>query len=128
MAKKQKTVTKKEELIVQKEEPVVEKVEHVEPKTQPIGNALTAFILASVGAIFSITAILSLPGMVIGIVGLAFSKKCEEVTRRPFVAFKRVARPLSIAAIAVGAAMSTLITLALIGVGIYLIIKNGIAK
>lgn len=102
--------------------------EEEKPLKQPIGNALTAFILAFFGAIFSLTGLLSLPGVVLGILGIAFTNKCENVTRRPFVAFKRVARPLSIAAIAVGAVLTTVITIGLIVLGIYLLVKNGTAK
>ena len=39
--------------------------EEEKPLKQSIGNALTAFILAFFGAIFSLTGLLSLPGVVL---------------------------------------------------------------
>ena len=74
---------------------------------QHIGYALTSFILSFFGLVFSISVALCVPGMVLGIVGLAYANKTQDVTRKPFVAFKRIAKPFSIIAIAFGALVTT---------------------
>ncbi len=95
---------------------------------QPIGLALASFILGFFGDIFSITGVLSLPAVVMGIVGLALSNRCQDVTRRPFSTFRKIGHSASKAAIAVGAVMTTLVTIGLTILAIYLAVKNGNAK
>lgn len=99
-----------------------------EKQEEPIGLALTSFILGFFGDIFSLTGILSLPALVMGIVGLALSNRCQDVTKRPFSSFKKIGHAASIAAIAVGAVMTTLVTIGLTILAIWLAFKNGNAK
>ena len=96
----------------------------VQEDKQPIGRALAAFIVSFFAVIFSFTGVLSVPGMVMGIVSLAFANNSHSVTRKPFIAFRRVARPLSIVAIAAGAAISAIITIGLIVWGIIAIVQH----
>ena len=98
-------------------------VEEPEEK-QPIGRALTAFIVSFFAVIFSVTGVLSVPGMVMGIISLAFANNSVSVTRKPFVAFRRVARPMSIVAIVLGAVISALITIGLIVWGIIALVNH----
>ena len=79
----------------------------IDNENQPIGKALTSFILSIVAVAFSSTGVLCVPGLVLGIVGLAFSKNSTFVTKKPFVVYRRIAYPMSIAAIVVGALFCT---------------------
>ena len=90
---------------------------------QHIGYALTSFILSFFGLICSISLVLCVPGMVLGIIGLSYAFKCQDVTRKPFVAFKRISRPFSIVAIIVGAIVTTAIVITLLVLGIIAIVK-----
>lgn len=83
---------------------------------EPIGKALTSFILSIIAVAFSSTGVLCIPGLVLGIVGLAFSRNSEAVSKRPYFVFHKIALPMSIAAIVVGALMATIFT----GIAIYL--------
>ena len=88
-------------------------------------KALVAFILSIAGLTFALTAILSVPGLVMGIISLAFAKSCDQIEKRPYKAFKNVAKKISIAAIVVGAFLATALTICLIGWAIYIAYKNG---
>ncbi len=99
-----------------------ERKEELEP--QPIGYALTSFILGFFGLVFSISIALCVPGMVIGIVGLAYANKAKEVTRRPFGAFKNIAKPFSIIAIALGAFFTTALMVTGLVFAIIAIVKH----
>ena len=92
---------------------------------QLINKSLTAFILSIVGLAFSLTGILSVPGLVMGIVGLAFSNGCEAIEKKPYKAFKNIAHKLSVVAIVAGAFLATALTIALIILAIYIAYKNG---
>lgn len=83
---------------------------------EPIGKALASFIISIIAVAFSSTGILCIPGLVLGIVALAFSRNSINVNKKPYTVFRRIAFPMSIAAIAVGALMATIFT----GVIIYL--------
>ena len=72
-------------------------------------NALTAFILAVIGAVTSAAIV----GFVLGIIALSFLKKIDgEVERQPFRGFSKAVKPIAIVAIIFSA-------LALIGWLIY---------
>ena len=73
---------------------------------QPIGKALSSFIISIIAVSFSSTMIFSIPGVVLGIISLALSNNSNNVTVRPYYTFRRIAKPMSIASIAVGATMS----------------------
>lgn len=73
---------------------------------QPIGKALSSFIISIIAVSFSSTMFFSIPGVVLGIISLALSNNSNNVTIRPYYTFRRIAKPMSIASIAVGATMS----------------------
>lgn len=79
-------------------------------KEEPIGKALTSFILSIVGVTFSSTGILCIPGIVLGIVGLSFARNSSGTTKKPYNVFRRIALPASIVAIALGALMASILT------------------
>lgn len=106
------------------ENPQVEEERKEELEPQPIGYALTSFILGFFGMVFSISIALCVPGMVIGIVGLAYANKAKEVTRRPFRAFKNIAKPFSIIAIALGAFFTTALMVTGLVFAIIAIVKH----
>lgn len=80
----------------------------------PVGKALASFIISVIGLVFSSTAILCIPGLVLGIVGLALSKNSEEVNKNPYLTFRRIAYPMGIVAIVIGAMFATLFTILII--------------
>ena len=106
------------------ENPSIEEEKKEEVEQQPIGYALTSFILGFFGLVFSISIALCVPGMVIGIVGLAYANKAKEVTRRPFRAFKNIAKPFSIVAIALGALFATALMVTGLVFAIIAIVKH----
>ncbi len=107
----------------EKELPVVVEEEPKKEEGQPIGKALSAFIVSTIGLFFSITGVLSLPAVVLGIVGLSLHNGAKSVTRRPFSAFKNISKPFSIVAIAVGAVVTTALVITGIVFAILGIIK-----
>lgn len=103
-------------------EPIKETPTKEEP--QPIGLALASFIVSFFAMIFSITVVLSVPGMVMGIVSLALSNKAKEVTRKPFRVFKNIAKPFSIVAIIMGALITTALMITGLVFAIIAIVKH----
>lgn len=74
----------------------------------PIGKPLASFIVSILGLAFSSTAILCIPGLVLGIVGIALSKNSQNVNKMPYTVFRRIAYPMGIVAIVLGALFATL--------------------
>ena len=69
-------------------------------------SALISFILAVVGATFAFGWWMGIVAVPLGIVSLSFLKKNDpETQEQPFMTFAKVARPVAIAAIIVGAIM-----------------------
>lgn len=69
-------------------------------------SALISFILACVGACFAVSWLGGIVAVPLGIVSLAFSKKNDPETQdQPFMTFGRIAKPVAIVAIIVGAVM-----------------------
>ena len=103
-------------------EVVEEKPENQEPKTQEnqemipeSKNALIAFILSVIGFGFAWAWLLSVVAVVLGIVGLNYLKMNEKETEeQPFRTFGRIAKPVAIVDIALGAVMFVVYLIVLI--------------
>ena len=78
-------------------------------------NALIAFILAVVGAGFAFAWYAAIVAVPLGIVSLACGKKNDpETDEQPFKTFAKIAKPVAIAEIIVGAVMFVVAILVLI--------------
>ena len=93
---------------------VEEQPKQEEPKKEEGGmsqeskNALMAFIFSVVGFGFAWGWWVALIGSALGIVGLVFINKNEkEAEKQPFKTFGKIAKPLAIADIIIGAVMFT---------------------
>ena len=113
-----------EDIMEQNNEPIKQEEIVNNPQPQHIGYALTSFILSFLGVVFAATIVGCVPGMVFGIIGLAYANKCQDVTRKPFIAFKRIAKPFSIVSIVVGAVATTALIVTGLVFAIIAIVKH----
>lgn len=97
---------------VKQEVEVVEEKQQQEPAQQPQNgdmepqakSALTAFILSAVGFLLGFAWLFSISGVVLGLISLKKIKENDpETEQQPFRTFGRIAKPLAIVDIVLGA-------------------------
>ena len=97
---------KNEVEVVDKPEEKPEQPQQNEEMTPQTKSALTAFILACIGFIMGFAWLFSVAGIVLGCISLNKLKENDpETDKQPFKTFGRVAKPVAIVDIVVGAVM-----------------------
>ena len=91
-------------------------------------KALTAFITSIVGFAFMSSVVLCVPGLVAGIISLAFNNKAVITDGRNYHFFKKFSRPVAIVTIVLSAVMIFAISIILIVLSIIAIRQNVSAK
>lgn len=97
---------------------------NIETTNKSNGAALASFILSFVAITFATSAVLGVPGMVLGIVGLSLSNRSKDTNNNPYRTFRRISHGMSIASIVIGAVMTTLIVVTIFVLSIMGIIQN----
>ena len=91
-------------------------------------QALTAFITSIIGFAFMSSIVLCVPGLVLGIISMAFNKRGIDAKGRPYHFFIKFSRPVSIVTIVLSAVMIFAISVTLTVLGIIAISQNAINK
>ncbi len=87
-------------------------------------DALTSFILSIIGLGFTSSMVFCVPGLVLGIIGLAFSNRASGVAFLPYTIFKKFGRIASIINIVVSAIIITIAYIAGIVFAIISLVNN----
>ena len=111
----------------EKKELQAEEVKAEEPKAEGVSfkPALVSFILAVVGFGVACAWIAGLGGVILGAISLAFNKKNNPPTeQQPFKTFAKIAKPVAIVDIILGAIMFVVALLVIILMAVGAIVAN----